>query len=136
MRRGFTLLEVMVVMFILGLLATLVAPRVVGRVDDARRTKAIADLKGIEQALNLYRLDSGGSPTTEQGLEALVHKPDRPPVPRAWNPNGYLERVPLDPWGHAYVYVADGSRYTLKCLGADGVEGGEGTLADLDSRDF
>ena len=79
MRRGFTLLEVMVVMFILGLLATLVAPRVVGRVDDARRTKAIADLKGIEQALNLYRLDGGGYPTTEQGLEALVHKPDRPP---------------------------------------------------------
>src|SRR5437016_3942656 len=136
MRRGFTLLEVMVVMFILGLLATLVAPRVVGRTDDARRTKAIADLKGIEQALNLYRLDSGGYPTTEQGLEALVHKPDRPPVPRAWNPNGYLERVPLDPWGHAYVYLADGSRYTLKCLGADGVAGGEGTFADLDGKDF
>ena len=136
MRRGFTLLEVMVVMFILGLLATLVAPQIVGRTDDARRTKAIADLKGIEQALNLYRLDSGGYPTTEQGLEALVHRSDRPPVPRAWNPNGYLERVPLDPWGHAYVYVADGSRYTLKCLGADGVEGGEGTFADLDSRDF
>ena len=136
MRRGFTLLEVMVVMFILGLLATLVAPQIVGRTDDARRTKAIADLKGIEQALNLYRLDSGGYPTTEQGLEALVQKPDRPPVPRAWNPNGYLERVPLDPWGHAYVYVADGSRYTLKCLGADGVEGGEGTFADLDAKDF
>ena len=136
MRHGFTLLEVMVVMFILGLLATLVAPRIVGRTDDARRTKAIADMKGIEQALNLYRLDSGGYPTTEQGLEALVHQPDRPPVPRAWNPNGYLERVPLDPWGHVYVYLADGSRYTLKSLGADGVEGGEGTFADLDSRDF
>ena len=136
MRRGFTLLEVMVVMFILGLLATLVAPQIVGRTDDARRTKAIADLKGIEQALNLYRLDSGGYPTTEQGLEALEHKPERPPVPRAWNPNGYLERVPLDPWGHVYVYLADGSRYTLKSLGADGVEGGEGTFADLDSRDF
>ena len=93
-------------------------------------------MKGIEQALNLYRLDSGGYPTTEQGLEALVHKPDRPPAPRTWNPNGYLERVPLDPWGHVYVYVADGSRYTLKCLGADGVEGGEGTFADLDAKDF
>ena len=136
MRHGFTLLEVMVVMFILGLLATLVAPRIVGRTDDARRTKAIADMKGIEQALNLYRLDSGDYPTTEQGLEALVHRPDRPPAPRAWNPNGYLERVPLDPWGHVYVYLADGSRYTLKSLGADGVEGGEGTFADLDSRDF
>jgi general secretion pathway protein G len=136
MRHGFTLLEVMVVMFILGLLATLVAPRMVGRADDARRTKAIADMKGIEQALELYRLDSGGYPTTEQGLEALVRRPDRLPVPRAWNPNGYLERVPLDPWGHAYVYVADGGRYRLECLGADGVEGGEGTFADLDSRDF
>jgi general secretion pathway protein G len=136
MRRGFTLLEVMVVMFILGLLATLVAPRIIGRTDDARRTKAIADMKGIEQALNLYRLDSGGYPTTEQGLEALVRKPDRPPVPRAWNPSGYLERVPLDPWGNAYVYVADGGRYTLRSLGADGVEGGEGKFADLDSKDF
>ena len=136
MRRGFTLLEMMVVMFILGLLATLVAPNIVGRTDDARRTKAIADMKGIEQALHLYRLDSGGYPTTEQGLQALVRRPDRPPVPRAWNPNGYLERVPPDPWGHAYVYVAAGNAYTLKCLGADGVEGGEGTFADLDSKDF
>ena len=136
MRRGFTLLEMMVVMLILGLLATLVAPQMVGRTDDARRTKAIADLKGIEQALNLYRLDSGGYPTTEQGLEALVHKPDRPPLPRAWNPNGYLERVPLDPWGHAYVYVADGGRYSLGSLGADGAVGGEGQFADLDSKDF
>ena len=136
MRRGFTLLEVMVVMFIVGLLATLVAPSIVGRADDARRTKAIADMKGIEQALNLYRLDSGGYPTTEQGLEALVRRPERPPVPRAWNPNGYLERVPLDPWGHAYVYLAADSGYTLRSLGADGVEGGDGTFADLDSRDF
>ena len=134
-RAGFTLLEIMVVVFIIGLLATLVAPKVVGRADDARRTKAIADMKGIDQALNLYRLDSGGYPTTEQGLDALVHKPDRPPLPRAWNPNGYLDRVPADPWGHAYVYVADGTRYTLKSYGADGVEGGEGKFADLDSKD-
>ena len=135
-RRGFTLLEVMIVVFILGLLATLVAPKIVGRADDARRTKAIADMKAIEQALNLYRLDSGGYPTTEQGLEALVRKPDRAPVPRAWNPNGYLERAPEDPWGHPYVYVADGGRFTLKSYGADGVEGGEGKFADLDSKDF
>jgi general secretion pathway protein G len=132
---GFTLLEVMVVMFILGLLATLVAPKILGRAEDARRTKAIADMKGIEQALNLYRLDGGGYPTTEQGLEALVRKPDRPPVPRAWNPNGYLERVPSDPWGHPYVYLGDGSRFTLKSYGADGVEGGEGRFADIDSRE-
>ena len=134
-RAGFTLLEVMVVMFILGLLATLVAPKIMGRAEDARRTKAIADMKGIEQALNLYRLDGGGYPTTEQGLEALVRKPDRPPVPRAWNPNGYLERVPIDPWGHPYVYLGDGSRFTLKSYGADGVEGGEGRFADVDSRE-
>ena len=134
-RRGFTLLEVMVVMFILGLLATLVAPKIMGRAEDARRTKAIADMKGIEQALNLYRLDGGGYPTTEQGLEALVRKPERPPLPRAWNPNGYLERVPLDPWGHPYVYLGDGGRFTLKSYGADGVEGGEGRFADVDGRE-
>jgi general secretion pathway protein G len=133
--RGFTLLEVMIVVFIIGLLATLVAPKIVGRADEARRTKAIADMKGIEQALNLYRLDTGGYPTTDQGLDALVHKPERPPMPRTWNPNGYLERVPVDPWGHPYVYLADGTRYTLRSYGADGVEGGEGKAADLDSKD-
>ena len=136
-RRGFTLLEVTVVMFILGLLATLVAPRILGRADDARRTKAIADMKGIEQALNLYRLDSGAYPTTEQGLEALVRKPERPPLPRAWNPNGYLERVPADPWGHPYIYLSDGGgRFSLKSYGADGADGGDGKFADLDSKDF
>ena len=133
--HGFTLLEVMIVVFIIGLLATLVAPKIVGRADEARRTKAIADMKGIEQALNLYRLDTGGYPTTDQGLDALVHKPERPPMPRTWNPNGYLERVPVDPWGHPYVYLADGTRYTLRSYGADGVEGGEGKAADLDSKD-
>ncbi|MFN8542626.1 MAG: type II secretion system major pseudopilin GspG [Candidatus Binatia bacterium] len=133
---GFTLLEIMVVVFILGLLATIVAPRILGRSDDARRTKTIADLKGIEQALNLYRLDTGGYPTTAQGLEALVHRPDIPPVPRTWNSNGYLERVPVDPWGNPYAYVSDGTRYTLKSFGADGTEGGEGKFADLDSHEF
>jgi general secretion pathway protein G len=135
-REGFTLLEIMVVVFILGLLATIVAPKIIGRADDARRTKAIADLKGIEQALNLYRLDSGGYPSTEQGLDALVRRPEKPPLPRAWNPSGYLERVPLDPWGAPYVYLSDGSRFTLRSYGADGVEGGTGKFADLDSHDF
>jgi len=128
---GFTLLEIMVVVFILGLLATLVAPRIMGRTDEARHTKAVADMKAIEQALNLYRLDTGGYPTTEQGLDALVHKPATPPVPRTWNPNGYLEGTPVDPWGNAYVYVTDGNHFTLKSLGADGVEGGEGKFADI-----
>ena len=133
-RSGFTLLEVMVVVFILGLLATIVAPKIMGRTDDARRVKATADMKGIEQALNLYRLYGGGYPTTEQGLQALVSRPTTPPVPRQWNPSGYLERVPLDPWGNAYLYVSDGARFTLKSYGADGVEGGEGKFADVDSR--
>ena len=133
-RSGFTLLEVMVVVFILGLLATIVAPKIMGRTDDARRVKAVADMKGIEQALNLYRLDGGSYPTTEQGLQALVSRPTTPPVPRQWNPNGYLERVPLDPWGNPYVYVSDGARLTLRSYGADGVEGGEGKFADVDSR--
>ncbi len=133
-RTGFTLLEVMVVVLILGMLATIVAPKLLGRTDEARRTKAIADMQGIEQALSLYRLDTGGYPTTEQGLEALVERPTTPPVPARWNEEGYLERVPVDPWGHPYVYVSDGSRFTLKSLGADGVEGGEGRHADLDAR--
>jgi general secretion pathway protein G len=133
-RAGYTLLEIMVVVFILGLLATLVAPRLLGRVDEARRAKAKADLAAIEQALNLYRLDSSAYPTTAQGLQALVEKPSTPPVPRAWNPNGYLQRLPLDPWGHPYVYVAEGGRFVLKSYGADGVEGGEGEFADIDSR--
>jgi general secretion pathway protein G len=130
-RRGYTLLEIVVVVFIIGLLATLVAPRILGRTDDARRAKAVADMKAVEQALNLYRLDTGGYPTTNQGLEALVKKPEAPPVPKTWNPNGYLERVPIDPWGNPYIYVADGTRFTLRSYGADGVEGGEGKFADL-----
>lgn len=136
MRRpaGFTLLEIMVVMFILGLLATLVAPNVLGRTDDARRAKALAEMKQIEQALNLYRLDTGGYPTTEQGLDALVKRPTTAPVPRVWNPEGYLERVPLDPWANPYVYVADARTFALESLGADGVEGGEGRFADVDGK--
>jgi general secretion pathway protein G len=135
-RHAFTLLEIMVVVFILGLLATIVAPKILGRTDDARRTKAIADLKGIEQALNLYRMDTGGYPTTAQGLDALVHRPTTTPVPRTWNPNGYLEKVPTDPWGTPYAYVSDGQRFTLRSFGADGTEGGEGKFADLDSHEF
>jgi len=135
-RRGFTLLEMMVVLFILTLVATVVAPKILGRTEEARHAKAVADMKGIEQALNLYLMDAGTYPTTQQGLEALVHRPEVPPLPRVWNADGYLPRVPADPWDHPYVYVADGNRFTLKSLGADGVEGGEGKFADLDSKDF
>lgn len=134
--HGFTLIEIMVVVFILGLLVTLVAPKIMGRTDEARRTKAAADLRAIEQALHLYKLDNGTYPTTEQGLQALVTKPETGVIPIRWNPDGYLEKVPTDPWGHTYLYLSDGERYTLKSLGADGEEGGEGKYADLDSRDL
>ena len=133
--RAFTLLEVMIVVFILGLLATIVVPRLVGRTDEARRVKVIADLKSIAQALDLYRLDAGAYPTTQQGLAALVERPTAPPAPARWNSNGYLDRVPSDAWGRTYVYFrTDDDRYQLKSLGADGVEGGEGIFADIDSR--
>jgi len=134
--RGFTLIEIMVVVFILGLLVTLVAPKVMGRTDEAKRTKAAADLRAVQQALNLYRLDNGGYPTTDQGLQALVNKPQSGKMPQRWNPEGYLEKVQADPWGHEYMYLSNGERYTLKSLGADGEEGGEGKNADMDSRDL
>lgn len=133
---GFTLIEIMVVVFILGLLVTLVAPKIIGRSDEARRTKAAADIKAIEQALHLYKLDNGSYPTTEQGLKALVTKPDSGVIPVRWNPDGYLEKVPFDPWGRSYIYLSNGERFLLKSLGADGEEGGEGKYADVDSRDL
>jgi len=133
---GFTLIEIMVVVFILGLLVTLVAPKIIGRSDEARRTKAAADVKAIEQALHLYKLDNGFYPTTEQGIKALVTKPESGIMPARWNPDGYLEKVPSDPWGHPYLYLSNGEKYLLKSLGADGEEGGEGKYADVDSRDL
>ena len=133
---GFTLIEIMVVVFILGLLVTMVAPKIIGRTDEARRTKAGADLRAVQQALHLYKLDNGVYPTTDQGLSALVNQPDSGIVPVRWNPEGYLEKLPVDPWGHSYLYLSSGDRYVLKSLGADGEEGGEGKYADLDSRDL
>ena len=130
--EGFTLLEIMIVVFIVGLLATLVAPRLMGRTDEARRAKATADLATIAQALDLYRLDSGAYPTTPQGLAALVVRPTAPPVPPRWRDGGYVDQVPPDPWGNGYVYVATRDRFVLKSLGADGVEGGEGNAADVE----
>ena len=130
---GFTLLEIMIVVFIVGLLATLVVPRLMGRTDEARRVKASADLATLAQALDLYRLDNGVYPTTEQGLAALVERPSRPPAPKAWRADGYLTRVPTDAWGHPYLYVLLApERMALKSFGADGVEGGDGLAADID----
>ncbi len=113
---GFTLIEIMVVVFILGLLVTLVAPRIVGRTDEARKVKAVADVKKIEEALHLYKLDNGSYPTTDQGLQALVTRPETGNVPRRWNPDGYLESVPVDPWGNPYVFLSDGETYTRQIV--------------------
>jgi general secretion pathway protein G len=128
---GFTLIEIMVVVFILGLLVTLVAPKIIGRTDEARRTKALADIKGIEEAMHLFKLDNGFYPSTAEGLQALVQ---RPPSARNYSPDGYLDRMPVDPWGNPYAYFSDGQEYIIKSYGADGQEGGEGKNADIDSR--
>jgi len=132
---GFTLIEVMVVIVILGVLAALVVPRVLSRPDEARAVAAKQDINVISQALKLYRLDNQRYPTAEQGLAALVAKPDAPPVPTNWKPGGYLERLPKDPWGNAYVYVNPGlhGEIDVLSLGADGKPGGVGLDADIGS---
>lgn len=131
---GFTLIEIMVVVFILGLLVTLVAPKIIGRTDEARRVKAGADIKGIEEALNLFKLDCGFYPPSGGGIEALVH----PGNARCHNPNpeGYLDKVPVDPWGNQYAYFSDGQKFIIKSYGADGQEGGDGKNADISSDDL
>ena len=131
LQAGFTLIEIMVVVFILGLLVTLVAPRIIGRTDEARVTKAKADIKAIEEAMNMFKLDNGFYPSTAEGIAALVQAPPRA---RRFNPDGYLSKNPEDPWGNPYLYSTDGRDAVVVSLGADGVEGGEGYNADIDSR--
>ena len=134
-QSGFTLIEIMVVVFILGLLVTLVAPKIIGRTDEARRTKALADIKAIEESLQLFKLDNGFYPSTGQGLQGLVTRPEGGQGARNWNPEGYLDKVPVDPWGNPYAYFSDGQGIVIKSYGADGQEGGDGKNADIDSRD-
>lgn len=129
---GYTLLEVLLVVAILGVLAALVAPGLVGRTDQVLRTRALADMETIAGGLHLYRLDAGRVPTTEQGIAALCRRPVAPPVPPQWNPHGYLAELPADPWGRPYGYVATDDGYRLRSLGADGEVGGTGPDADVE----
>ncbi len=131
--RGFTLIEVMVVLVILGVLAALIVPRVLGRPDEARIVAAKQDIASIMQALKLYKLDNRRYPSTEQGLQALVQRPTTAPVPENWK--SYLEKLPNDPWGAPYQYLSPGLQGDVDVLsfGADGRAGGEGIDADIGS---
>ena len=135
--RGFTLIEIMVVIVILGILAALIVPRVVGRTDDARIAAARQDIASLLQALKLYRLDNGAYPTTEQGLKALLAKPTIEPLPPNWKQGGYLERssTPKDPWGNDYKYLNPGLKGEVDVFsyGRDGAAGGESVDADIGS---
>jgi general secretion pathway protein G len=134
--RGFTLVEIMVVVVILGILAVLIVPRVVGRTDEARTVAAKQDVAAIMQALKLYRLDNGRYPTTEQGLAALVTRPQGDPVPKNWQK--YLDKIPKDPWGNLYQYLNPGVRGEIDVfsLGADNQPGGSGPDGDVGSWDL
>ena len=135
---GFTLIEIMVVIVILGVLAALVVPRVLERPDDARAVAARSDIATIMQALKLYRLDNQRYPTGEQGLSALVARPETAPIPPNWKPGGYLERLPKDPWQNPYQYLNPGLRGEVDVFsfGADGQPGGTGKDADIGSWDL
>ena len=134
-QRGFTLLEVMVVIVILGILAALVVPRIISRHDEARVIAAKQDIASLMQALKLYRLDNQRYPSTEQGLQALVAKPTSSPIPFNWKQGGYVERLPNDPWGGTYQYLNPGVRGEIDVFsyGADAAPGGEGNDSDIGS---
>ena len=131
--RGFTLLEVMVVIVILGILASLVVPNLLGNKEKADQQKVVTDLVALENSLDMYKLDNSVYPSTEQGLQALVSKPAGTPEPRNYRNGGYIKRLPQDPWGNEYQYLRPGEQgeIDIYSLGADGQEGGEGTAADI-----
>lgn len=136
-RRGFTLIEIMVVVVILGLLAALVVPKLIGRTEEAKRTQAAVQMKNVEQALELFKLDNGFYPATDQGFQALVTIPEAGRIPKNYRKGGYLDRVPKDPWGNDYIYISPGTHgdYDITSYGADGVPGGESEDADVNSWD-
>ena len=135
--RGFTLIELMVVIIILGILAMYVAPKIMSRPGEARQVKARLDIQNLENALKLYKLDNGIYPTTEQGLQALVEQPETGTVPKKWKSGGYLEKgkVPKDPWGNDFVYLSPGlkSDFDIISYGLDGVPGGEEENKDVNN---
>jgi general secretion pathway protein G len=136
--RGFTLIEIMVVVVILAILGSLVAPQILSRIDEARVVKAKQDLRLYESALDLYKMDNYKYPTTDQGLESLVVKPNDPNI-KNWRPDGYVKQLVKDPWGNDYVYVSPGTNgapYDLFTLGADHQPGGTGVDADIYSREM
>ena len=133
LQRGFTLIELMVVLLIIGVLAALIVPNVLDRADDARVTAAKTDVANLVQALKLYRLDNMRYPTAEQGLQALLVEPTTPPLPANWK--NYLDKLPQDPWGHSYIFLNPGIKGEVDVMsyGADGQAGGEGRDADIGS---
>lgn len=138
--KGFTLLEIIVVVFILSLLVTIVAPKIVGRTDDARLAEAKIQIRNFETALKLFKIDNGFYPDTQQGLEALIEKPAIGKIPNNYREGGYLEqrKIPLDSWGNPYIYVSPGLNgdFDIVSYGADGQEGGEGKDADIKNYDL
>lgn len=134
---GFTLIELMVVIIIIGVLAALIAPRVINRAEEAKVSETKVQIRNIETALKLYKLDNGRYPSTEQGLEALVEKPTTGTLPKNWREGGYLEkkRVPVDPWGGRYIYLSPGVHgdYDIISQGADNAKGGEKFDKDIES---
>ena len=136
--KGFTLIEILVVLIILSALAAIVAPKFLGRSEDAKRTATAVQIRNIEGAIKLFYLDNGFYPTTEQGLDALVEKPTTGKIPKKYKEGGYLEggKVPLDPWDNAFIYLSPGvhnKEYDIESFGADSEDGGEGNDADVES---